>query len=79
MLSLIRIRVKYLIRNPCLLFWSYIFLPLIIFIVGIYMIVDRKNDNKLERKRKAYVLETMNFLNNSNYKYLSRYGIVLYL
>ena len=37
------------------------------------MIVDRKNDNKLERKRKAYVLETMNFFNKSNYKYLSRY------
>ena len=27
MLSLINIRVKYLIRHPCLLFWSYIFLP----------------------------------------------------
>ena len=27
MLALISIRVKYLVRHPCLLFWSYLFLP----------------------------------------------------
>ena len=34
MLSLINIRIKYLIRNPCLLFWTYLFLPgIILFII----------------------------------------------
>ena len=32
MLSLISIRSKYLYRHPCLLFWSYLFLPGIIFL-----------------------------------------------
>ena len=35
MLSLLRIRVKYVIRNRCLLFWTYLFLPIIIFILGV--------------------------------------------
>ena len=37
MQSLINIRVKYLLRHPCLLFWSYIFLPLIFFLFSIYL------------------------------------------
>ena len=34
MLSLLRIRIKYLIRKPCLLFWAYLFIPLIVLIIG---------------------------------------------
>ena len=37
------------------------------------MIVDGKNSYKLEHKRKPYMLEEMQFLDKSNYKYFSRY------
>ena len=47
MLSLIKIRVKYIIRNPCLLFWTYLFLPIIITIVAIVTISKKK---KLDMK-----------------------------
>ena len=42
MLSLIKIRVKYIIRKPCLLFWTYLFLPIIILIAAIVTINNKK-------------------------------------
>ena len=42
MLSLIKIRVKYIIRKPCLLFWTYLFLPIIILIAAIVTIKNKK-------------------------------------
>ncbi len=45
MLSLVKIRVKYIIRNPCLLFWTYILIPGIIVFSGIYQIIDKKKKN----------------------------------
>ena len=41
MLALINIRVKYLIRHPCLLFWSYLFIPG--FILFLTLIRTKKN------------------------------------
>ena len=41
MLSLLRIRVKYVIRNRCLLFWTYLFLPIIIFILGVSFLANK--------------------------------------
>ena len=45
MLSLVKIRVKYILRNPCLLFWTYILIPGIIVFSGIYQIIDKKKKN----------------------------------
>ena len=42
MLSLIKIRVKYIIRKPCLLFWTYLFIPIIILIAAIIIIPKKK-------------------------------------
>lgn len=43
MLSLLSIRVKYLIRKPCLLFWTYLFIPIVILIVGIIQFMNGEN------------------------------------
>ena len=42
MLSLLKIRVKYVIRKPCLLFWTYLFLPIVITIAAIIIISDKE-------------------------------------
>ena len=34
MISLLRIRIKYIQRHSCLLFWTYLFLPGLIFLIG---------------------------------------------
>ena len=41
MLSLISIRAKYLYRHPCLLFWSYMFQPMIIFLLSMGLLKIR--------------------------------------
>ena len=46
MLSLINIRVKYLTRHPCILFWSYLFLPGIILLISL----RGKKDDQLPLK-----------------------------
>ena len=42
MKSLIKIRSKYLFRHPCLLFWSYLFLPGIFFLISTYLLRTRE-------------------------------------
>lgn len=44
MLSLIKIRIKYVIRHPCLLFWTYIFLPILTLIGAIYVIKEKEKE-----------------------------------
>ena len=48
MLSLISIRVQYLKRHPCLLFWSYLFLPGVILVITI--LVNNTRDKVLPAK-----------------------------
>ena len=43
MKSLIKIRSKYLFRHPCLLFWSYLFLPGLFFILSFYLLRTRQS------------------------------------
>ena len=50
MLSLINIRVKYLVRNPCLLFWSYLFIPSLILFIAIIVILNGKDRLEFEQK-----------------------------
>ena len=65
MLSLIKIRLKYIIRHPCLLFWTYIFLPAIILIAAI-IVLTNKSDYKLEKyEKEALPDSTRYFLNNT--------------
>ena len=47
MLSLIKIRVKYILRKPCLLFWTYLFLPIIILIAAI-VVISKKDEKTLK-------------------------------
>ena len=61
MLSLLKIRVKYIIRKPCLLFWTYLFLPIIILIAAIIVISKKKektlksfNSYVFNQKRKFF-------------------------
>ena len=73
MLSLISIRVKYLTRKPCLMFWSYLFFPIIILIVGIYRLVDDESETiRKELKKEPYTIMTKQF-SNISYNYLFKY------
>ena len=67
MLSLIKIRVKYIIRNPCLLFWTYLFLPIIITIAAV-IIISRKEPYKL-KSFKSLILNETKVLFNEEEKY----------
>ena len=61
MLSLISIRVKYLIRNPCLLFWSYLFIPAFILFIAIIVILNGKDRLEFEKKMPPLLLQTKQF------------------
>ena len=51
MLPLLSIRIKYLIRNPCLLFWTYLFIPGVIFLLVLsVMSGNSKDDYNLKLK-----------------------------
>ena len=51
MLSLVKIRIKYIIRKPCLLFWTYILIPVIILIAAI-VVINNKSPHTLEKYEK---------------------------
>ena len=51
MISLIQIRLAYLKRHPCLLFWGYLFLPLIILLFAIYKLNSDKTEYVYQEKR----------------------------
>ena len=73
MLSLLKIRVKYIIRNPCLLFWTYLCLPIIIAIVGAAMFAA-KDEIELETYESRTIAEKKIFLGNmSQYEHIFPY------
>ena len=61
MLSLVKIRIKYIIRNPCLLFWTYILIPGLVLISAIYMVLYREKYT-LETYEKYVIPETKYFM-----------------
>ena len=74
MLSLIKIRVKYIIRNPCLLFWTYLFLPIIILIAAL---VSIKNKDKYSLKSfNSFILQDQKTFFKEGQEYLN---ILIYL
>ena len=74
MLSLIRIRIKYLIRNPCLLFWTYLFIPgIILFVIlkgGITKYsketIMMQSKNSPIKSGEDYFFNEINSKNNNN-------------
>ena len=55
MISLISIRSKYLYRHPCLLFWSYMFLPGLIFLLSMGIIkLGRAPPLPIQEKIESY-------------------------
>ena len=74
MLSLIKIRIKYIIRKPCLLFWTYLFLPIIITISAVVLLVEKSRESSPPTLRKFNSLsidKTYKFFNDSINPYSS--------
>ena len=69
MFSLVKIRVKYIIRKPCLLFWTYILIPSIILIAAIFNLKDKKEEDIKKYEKLALASDPKDFLND-NYKNL---------
>ena len=46
MKSLINIRIKYILRHHCLLFWTYLFLPILILIAAISQLIQKLFQNE---------------------------------
>ena len=73
MLSLIKIRVKYIIRKPCLLFWTYLFIPIIILIVAIVVIKNKKKKDLKSFESIIFPEETKFFNENEDYIFIREY------
>ena len=73
MLSLIKIRVKYIIRKPCLLFWTYLFIPIIILIVAIVVIKNKKKKDLKSFESIIFPEETKFFNENEDYISIREY------
>ena len=73
MLSLIRIRIKYIIRHPCLLFWSYLFLPIVILIIALVSLSDKKDLDLISYKSVSLKTPLDFFKEGEQYSKLSPY------
>ena len=83
MLSLIAIRSKYIYRHPCLLFWSYMFLPGLIFLLAFSILKMNSNSKPFPIQPKVepylsgeeyfFTEEFNNTLISRNYSLLKEY------
>ena len=73
MLSLLRIRMKYLIRKPCILFWAYLFIPIIILFVGVIFLVFKEKKPLLKYQFNPIPEQKEFFVNNEPYIYIKKY------
>jgi len=74
MLSLIRIRVKYVLRHPLLLFWTYLFIPLLILLFVLYKFIRGKINFNLLNTEKSYSIDKQYiFFKDAKYPNLNRY------
>ena len=64
MLPLLSIRIKYLTRKPCLLFWTYLFIPGIIFLFIFRMSPDSKQNYLLILKKNSIKVGENYFFND---------------
>ena len=72
MLSLLRIRMKYLIRKPCILFWAYLFIPIIILIVGVIFLSFKEKAPLLKYQFNPIPEQKEFFVNNDPYIYIKK-------
>ena len=80
MISLIKIRIKYIIRNPCLLFWTYLFLPVLILGLGIFIFIKKEKIERLPEFESTSLIYnntekifTNPLLNKNSFNYLENY------
>ena len=66
MLSLINIRVKYILRHPVLLFFSYLLIPILIAIASVFLISDNDKDYDFVKKDKPVLIPDINYNLTSN-------------
>lgn len=72
MLSLVKIRIKYIFRKPCLLFWTYILIPVIILIAAI-VVINNKSPHTLEKYEKDVLQNYEKDFLNINYDNLKKF------
>ena len=73
MIPLLRIRLKYLKRHCCLLFWTYIFIPSLVFATAIIsFLIGKETINKYE-KTKPIIYEELEFNKIDNFNFISNY------
>ena len=73
MLSLIKIRIKYIIRKPCLLFWTYLFIPIIILIAAVITIKNKKNQTLKSFQSAILDEQRIFFKENEEYSNIKEY------
>ena len=82
MLSLVKIRIRFIIRKPCLLLWTYMVIPGIIIFAGINTILNKTKQNLETYDKDALEDSTRDFLGNKfqnllNLEYLNLTGFVV--
>ena len=75
MLSLIKIRFKYIVRKPCLLFWTYLFIPIIILIASIITIKNKKKKTLKSFESAVLGEQRIFFKENEEYSNIKEYLI----
>ena len=79
MLALLNIRIKYIIRHPCLLFFSYIFLPALIIALSIYLLIEKDSIERKDKNAPALFNYNFNFNNDEDKSYKYYENLALYL
>ena len=73
MIPLLRIRLKYLMRHSCLLFWTYFFIPSLILSTAIILILNGKDKYNKYEKNKPIIYEELEFNNTDSFNLISHY------
>ena len=81
MLSLISIRVKYILRHPVLLFLSYLLIPILISIASFFMISNNDKDYDFVKKESPFLIPDIyyNFTSNSYENLVEYLNFTLFL
>ena len=80
MLSLISIRVKYILRHPVLLFFSYLLIPILISIASFFIISDNDKDYDFVKKQSPILIpDNYNFTSDSYFNLAKFLNFTLFL
>ena len=64
MFSLVKIRIKFIIRHPCLLFWTYIIIPGLILAGAIALLLNKTKPTLQKYEKDTLIDSTKEFLEN---------------